>query len=138
MAQRQRLGQLRHDGGRHGLRHRRAAAEAHPVEQVWARAQVHHRVRPRLVLVHRVHLHHAGVARAGELGQLRLHQRELAVEVVGQLRTVHGLDGEDLAGGAGRAAVDHPEAAATDLLADLVVPLQLRTHSLVISSVFLK
>ncbi|KAG2640521.1 hypothetical protein PVAP13_2KG110116 [Panicum virgatum] len=30
VAQRQRLGQLRHDGGRHGLRHRRAAAEAYP------------------------------------------------------------------------------------------------------------
>ena len=133
VAERERLRDLRHDGGRQGLRHGRAAAEAQPLEQVRARAQVHHRVGPRLVLVHRVRLHHAGVARAGELRQLRLQLRELAVEVVGQLRPVHGLDGEGLAGGAGRAAVDHPEAAATDLRAYLVVPLQLRTHTSVMS-----
>lgn len=86
-------------------------------------------MRPRVVLVHGVHLDDARVARGGQLGQLGLELRELPVEVVGQLRAVDGLDGEGLAGGARRAAVDHAEAAAPDLLANLVVSLQLSTHA---------
>lgn len=107
------------DDGGDGLRDGRAAAEADPVEQVGAGAEVHDHVRPRVVLVHGVHLDDARVARGGQLGQLGLELRELPVEVVGQLRAVDGLDGEGLAGGARRAAVDHAEAAAPDLLANL-------------------
>jgi hypothetical protein len=58
----------------------------------------------RLVLVHSAHLHHAGVALAGELRQLGLHLGQLVVQVVDHLRTVHGLDCEGLAGGPGRSS----------------------------------
>lgn len=104
------LSELRNNGGSDGFWHGRVAAEVDPVEQVWAGAEVHYHVGPRLVLIHRVHLHHARAARVGKPSQLGL---ELPVEVVGELQPVDVLDSEGLAGGVRRAAVDDTEAATT-------------------------
>jgi hypothetical protein len=119
----ERVGELRHQLRRLGLRER--APRGDEREQVPARAQVQHQV-------HGVGVHEGGVQRdhvaAGGRRQvvhlgLLLRQRQVQ-RVRPQRRLGRRLERERLPRGGGVAAADRPEPAAPDLLADHVLPPQ--------------
>lgn len=88
-------------------------------------------MRPGVVLVDGAHLQDARVPVAlapREPRQLRLQLRQRAVQVVAEEGPVHGLHGEGVTRGAGDTAPDHAETPAADLVADVVLPVQLFSH----------